>query len=363
MIYFTDEIRKNADAGRLTGALFIDLRKAFDTVPHEELISKLKRFGLGEDSINWFTSYLSDRFQVVALDNEMSDPLAVLNGVPQGSILGPVLFTLYINDLPNCINLCKTMMYADDTVIFFSAAQMMEIEIQLNMELNNLSEWLSGNKLILNLKKTEFMVFGTHQRLRRQNTDEADITLGGESVKHCDSFKYLGVILDPSLSFNLHIDYIKKKVSKTLGMFSRIRSSLTTEASNRLYKSMILPILDYCSTVFHGCGKGNEEELERLQRRGGRIVLNTAHLSNEQLGDLGWDLLKLRREKRIVKLVKKCMDGEAPSYFSDYFQKTTSDVHNHNTRNKDKFYIDKVKLESTKRAFFYKGKIIYNERI
>ena len=170
-------------------------------------------------------------------------------------------------DLPSCVDVCKVMMYADDRVIFFSAPLISEIELQLNLQLINLSEKLSTNKLILNLKKTEFMVFGTHQRLCRQDIDGAHITLGGESVKHCDAFKYLGVVLDNSLSFNLHIDYVKKKVSKTLGMFSRIRSSLTTEASNRLYKSMILPNLEYCCAVFHGCGKGNEEELERLQRR------------------------------------------------------------------------------------------------
>ena len=134
----------------------------------------------------------------------------------QGSILAPVLFTLYINDLPSCVDVCKVMMYADDTVIFFSAPLISEIELQLNLELINLSEWLSTNKLILNLKKTEFMVFGTHQRLCRQDIDGAHITLGGESVKHCDAFKYLGVVLDNSLSFNLHTDYVKKKVSKTL---------------------------------------------------------------------------------------------------------------------------------------------------
>ena len=193
--------------------------------------------------------------------------------LPQGSILGPVLFTLYINDLPTCVDVCKVMMYADDTVIFFSVPLISEIELQLNLELVNLSEWLSTNKLILNLKKTEFMVFGTQQRLCRQDIDGAHKTLGGESVKHCDAFKYLGVVLDSSLSFNLHIDHVKKKVSKRLEMFSRIRSSLTTEASNRLYKSMILPNLEYCCAVFHGCGKGNEEELERLLRRAARIVL------------------------------------------------------------------------------------------
>ena len=94
--------------------------------------------------------------------------------------------------------------------------------------MHNLSVWLSTNKLILNFKKTEFMVFGTHQRLCRQDIDGAHITLGGEYVKHFDAFKYLGVVVENSLSFNLHIDYVKKKVSKTLGMFSRIRSSLIT---------------------------------------------------------------------------------------------------------------------------------------
>ena len=116
-------------------------------------------------------------------------------------------------------------MYTDDTAIFFSFAQISEIELQLNMEPINLSEWRSTNKLILNLKKTEFVVFGTHRRLCRQDIDGADMTLGGESVKHCDAFKYLGVVLDNSLLFNLNIDCVNMEVSKTLGMFSRIRSS------------------------------------------------------------------------------------------------------------------------------------------
>ena len=107
--------------------------------------------------------------------------------MPQGNILGPLLFTLYINDLPTCVDICKVAMYADDTVIFFSAAQISEIELQLNLELINQSEWLSTNILNLNLKNTEFMVFGTHQRLCCQDIDGAHITLGRESVKHCDA--------------------------------------------------------------------------------------------------------------------------------------------------------------------------------
>ena len=170
-------------------------------------------------------------------------------------------------------------------------------------------------------------------------------------MKHCDAFKYPGGVLGNSLSFNMHIDHVKKKVSKILGMFSRIRSSLTTEASNRLYKSMILPNLEYCRAVFHGCGKGNEEE---LQRRAARIVLKTLHLSTEDMASgLGWDSLKTRREKHMVKLVKNCLDGQASSYFSDYFRQRTYDIHDYDTRSKDKLSIDKVNLELTNRALFF----------
>ena len=116
---------------------------------------------------------------------------------------------------------------------------------------------------------------------------------------------------------NKHIDHVKKKVSTMQGIFSRAQPSLTIESANRLFKSMILPILDYCSAVSHRCGKGNEEGLECLQRRAGRIVLNTAHLSTEQMfTSLGWDTLTRRRENHIVKLVEKCLKGVVPSYFS-----------------------------------------------
>ena len=124
---------------------------------------------------------------------------------------------------------------------------------------------------------------------------------------------------------------------------------LQVQASNRLYKSMILPNLEYCCAVFHGCGKGNEEELERLQRRAARIVLKTVHLSTQDMASgLGWDPLKMRREKHIVKLVKNCLDGQAPSYF----WQRTYDIHDYYTRSKDKLSVDKVNLELTKTAFF-----------
>ena len=163
--------------------------------------------------------YPSNRSQVVSLGTSLLSPLAMENGVPQGSILGPLLFTLYINDLLSCINFSNVIMYTNETVIFFSSAQLMEVELKLNMELTSLSEWLCGNKLLLNLKKIKFMIFGMQQRLCHQGIEGIDTALGGESVKHCYAIQYLGVILDSSLLMNQHIDHVKKKVSKMLGIF------------------------------------------------------------------------------------------------------------------------------------------------
>ena len=145
--YFCDSIRRRTDAGKLTGALFIDLKKAFDAVPHDDLICKLRRFGLEETSLAWMASYLTNRSQAVCVGDELSSPMPVLSGVLQGSILGPVLFTLYINDLPSFIQFSNIMMYADDTVFYLSSSSTSEIELKLNLDLANLSQWLHYNKL------------------------------------------------------------------------------------------------------------------------------------------------------------------------------------------------------------------------
>ena len=124
---------------------------------------------------------------------------------------------------------------------------------------------------------------------------------------------------------------------------------------------MILPNLEYCCAVFYGCGKGNEEELERPQRRAAKIVLKTVHSTQEMASGLGWDPLKTRREKHIVKLLKNCLHGQTLSYFSDYFRRRTYDIHDYDIRSKDRLSIDKVNLELTKRGFFYKKATPFND--
>ena len=163
VVHLTDTVRKSMDMGKLTGALFIDLRKAFDTVDHECLTSKLPNYGIDNTELKWFQDYLSNRSQIVSFKGERSSEENILFGVPQGSILGPLLFLIHVNDLHQQIEKSNVIMYADDTVLLFSDKSETEIEKALNHDAKLLHDWMCRNGLILNAKqgKSDFMMFGT----------------------------------------------------------------------------------------------------------------------------------------------------------------------------------------------------------
>ena len=185
-VYFTDQIRTAMDTGLLTGAIYIDLSKAFDTISHSTLIDKLPDFGITGITKEWCTNYLFGRHQRVNYNDQFSAQEPLLCGVPQGSILGPLLFLLHFNDLGSVLSQCKIIKYADDTVIFFSHKDLKTIELVLNEEFENVSRWLESNELIINKKKgkTEIMVFGTSKRLKKTN-ENIEITITTpHSTKH-----------------------------------------------------------------------------------------------------------------------------------------------------------------------------------
>ena len=196
---FTDKTLSAMDKGQLTGAVFIDLTKAFDTVNHSILLSKLCSLGVlnASPAYNWFESYLSNRCQVTVCNGTKSSPETVQIGVPQGSILGPLLFKLYINDLPDYLEHCDVTLYADDTVLFISDKSLHNIKSYMNSDLEKLNNWLKLNHLTLSISKSKFMIIASSQRLNK--IDSISFKVDNIDLDEVSSFKYLGIVINNRL--------------------------------------------------------------------------------------------------------------------------------------------------------------------
>ena len=251
-VCFLDEIRKAMDTGMLTGAIYIDLSKAFDTISHASLIDKLPSYGITGLSQEWFCNYLFGRYQQVSYHHSLSDKVPIFCGVPQGSILGPLLFLLHFNGAANILSSCKIVKFADDTVLFYSHKNSEEIERVLNKEFATVCGWLENNELVINTKKgkTEVMVFGTSKKLK--NTPPNQIEHNYVKITKTDSYKYLGVSLNCSLNMTEHIRKTIKKVSSRITLLKSMRHLLDSKSALIIYKAMILPIMTYCPFVTFG---------------------------------------------------------------------------------------------------------------
>ena len=184
----------------------------------------------------------------VSVNSSLSDFKNIDIGVPQGSILGPLLFIIYVNSLPDCTD-CKCVMYADDTTLLFTASDPTTLQFNMNESLPKIASWFNRNQLTLNTKKTKFMIFGTKNLLR--NYCNISINYNNCDIERVDKFKYLGVILDPLLSWSDHIDYVSTIVSKRIGVIRRVKFYLPSTTLIMLANALVFPYFDYCSPV---CG-------------------------------------------------------------------------------------------------------------
>ena len=203
----------------------------------------------------------------MSLENVTSDSMDISYGVPQGSILGPLLFTLYINDLPSVTKTCKVILYADDTAIIYSDKQKEQIEKHLNDDMAIVKTWLDENKLILNVKKTKSMLIGNKKLLNE--AEHLDVRLDMERIEQVGEFKYLGVWLE----FTCHISKMSSKISSAIGVISRASRYLPVVQRKMLYNAMVLPYFNYCSITWATADQKHLDVLERLQKRAGRMVL------------------------------------------------------------------------------------------
>ena len=214
LIDITENIRKTMEAKKHGCGVFIDLKKAFDTVNHDILLHKLEHYGIRESALDWFKSYLSDRKQYVHLSDIDSEMKGITCGVPQGSVLGPLLFLIYINDLPNISKKIKFYLFADDTNIYLESHDLQSLEKTMNKELEKLFEWLCINRLSPNISKTNFIIFCPVNKPKIPVT----ILINKEAIDEVTQVKYLRILIDSQLTFKQHIGELNKKVAIAIGI-------------------------------------------------------------------------------------------------------------------------------------------------
>ena len=235
-------ILENTENNQSTLACFVDFSKALDTIDHEIFLKKIKHMGFSEKVCKWYGNYLTGRSQTVLANNLPSDPLPVKIGVPQGSILGPLAFLFYINDITESFRHCQTLLYADDTVLLSSNLDVNVAAQNLQTDLLSLNNWCALNKLTINIKKTKIMCFGSKNCIKKFH--KPNFLLNGLLLDCVDSFKYLGITLDPQLNYDLYLSTILQKVTYKSYLLRKIRRYIDVQASLHIYKAMILPYIE-----------------------------------------------------------------------------------------------------------------------
>ena len=249
-VTFTEDLYLGMNTKQFTVAVFVDLRKAFDTVNHKILLKKIEKIGINFRLRKWFADYLSNGTQSTFANNIYSEALSLTCGVPQGSVLGPTLFLIYINDVKNVLSQSKHLLYADDTVLYITDNSLDRIENNLQLDLVNFSQWCVQNVLTVNTKKTKYVIYGTSKRLKRSRN--LDLSIANNQLEREQVYKYLGIYLDSQLNFNKHIDYVNRITSHKIFVLAKIRHFIDQRTALFIYKSMISPIFDYGDIVYEG---------------------------------------------------------------------------------------------------------------
>ena len=370
LLKITDDILDAIDDSEITLLIFLDFSKAFDTVNHKILIEKLKILGVQNDTCDWINSYLCNRYQMVVVGEEKSDWIQIENGVPQGSILGPLLFTILVSDMRRHIWDGSYHQYADDTDLLFETKidNVNETIVKANNVLEKINTYCNDNFLNLNAGKSKFMFIGSKPALKKlENTVLFDIQINGSNLERVKLAKNLGVTFDEVLSWRKHVNL---NISKAVGSFinlSRFKRFLNTKSKCLLSESIVLSRFNYCDSVYQNIDMCIQRKIQKVQDMCCRFIFDIKKSEspdyNELRNKLGWLSMEKRRDLHSLTMLYKILHESAPDYLQDMFT-YQNEVHSVNTRGSqnNQIWVDKgIKSKVHRDSFRFYAPCQYNK--
>jgi len=345
------------DSGKSVISIFLDFKKAFDCVDHEILLSKLQYYGIRGTPLKWFSSYLTNRQQFTVIGDSLSSSCIVSHGVPQGSILGPLLFLVFINDLPNASNLFKYTLFADDSTLSASFNRNDDIAGTINAELVNVNSWLKANKICINANKTKYILF-----TYRKNIVLPPILINNDRIGEVNHIKFLGILFDKNLTFKNHVDYISAKVSRSIGVIYKLSFFLPTNILHKLYYSLIQPYLLYGIEAWFSTYRSITNKITVLQKKACRAVNNLKSQDHTTQYFRMMGALKLQHlyEYQIATYIYKTINNDHDAELLDSLN-LNMDMHSYYTRNRNNWRIPAFKRGKSQFSIQYTGVKFWNE--
>ena len=353
------------DKGEVTALTLLDLSAAFDTIDHATLTDRLSDwYGISGQAQIWFSSYLQNRLQSVKIKETFSDKVTLSYRVPQGSVLGPVLFTLYTTPLSAIISSfdINHHLYADDTQIYMSlsVSNAKESLEKLQHCLMGVSAWMTGSKLKLNPSKTECLLIGI--KLEREKfLNNFPCLLLGQETNPSTSAKNLGVLIDSSLNFRKHISQSCRACFYHIRDLRQIRKSLSLDLAKQIAVALVSSKLDYCNSLFHNMPEKDVARLQRVQNCLARVVTNAPRFSRSVpiLKRLHWLPVKFRINFKICAITFRTLKKNQPAYLADLLVQPKCSKYLRST-NSNIFVVPRIKTKTGSRAFSISGPALWN---
>ena len=353
LIMTVDDLARGLNEKQQVDAVLLDFSKAFDKVPHQRLLLKLEHYGVRGNLLKWVEDFLSARTQEVVIDGTKSTPLPVSSGVPQGTVLGPLLFLAYINDMPEGIR-STVKLFADDSLVYRKISNKRDCE-ELQQDLDRLQEWEKKWQMAFNAEKCEVLCI-----TNKKNTIQHNYLIHGQKLAIKSDSKYLGVTISSNLSWSKHVNNISKKANSTMAFLRRNIRPASQQAKSTAYKTFVRPTLEYASTVWSPHTDTDSNQLEMVQRRAARFVKSDYSRKSSVTAmrqDLCWDTLLQRRDQARLSMMYRIAHQQVDIPAERYLTPLDNRTRGHNAR----FRQIPTSFTGYQQSFFPRTIVLWNQ--